>query len=499
MEKKKSTDAKPVRSDKVIFSIDKEKNFSDWFSEIIKTAELADLRYNLKGFLVFQPWSVLSMEAMYDFLERDLQKRGHKPHWFPALIPEKNLLVESEHVEGFVPQVFWVTEHGNGEKLEERLALRPTSETAFYSMFALWIRSHHDLPYLTYQRGPVWRFETRATRPFLRSREFHWIETHCGFASREAALENVRQDMATTERVMHGVFGVPFIFFQRPQWDKFAGADETFAADTIMPDGRIIQQPSTHLLGTHFSKAFKEQFTDESGQEQLVFNTCYGPAVSRIFASVVSFHGDAKGLRFPFEIAPVQIVIVPIAFHKDPKVLKVAQSLRDRLFDAGYRVEVDASDKMPGEKFFFWEMKGVPLRLEIGPKELEKKEWVLFRRDTEKKLNVSDKNLLESLSKNAKELSDNLRHQADTQFKNIIRDADSKKELEKIASGRGFARCNFCSISKDGASCAEIVEKEFGASVRGKRFDSSELPFGSKKCVVCGEKAGVVVYIGKQY
>ncbi len=489
--------AKPA--EKVTFNIDKEKNFSEWFTEIIRAAELADLRNNIKGFLVFQPWSVLCMEAMYDYYERDLQKRGHKPHWFPALVPEKNLKQEAEHVEGFVPEVFWVTETGNKEKLEEKYALRPTSETVFYPMLAIWIRSYKDLPYRTYQRAQVWRYETKATRPFLRSREFYWIETHNAFATKEDAYQNVLGDMETAERVLHGIFGVPFIFFQRPQWDKFAGADDTFAADTIMPDGKIIQQPSTHMLGHHFAKAFNEKFTDESGKEQLVYNTTCGPCISRMFASVIAFHGDNRGLRFPFEIAPVQIIIVPIAAHKNKDVLKTAEKLRDDLFDEGYRVEIDSSDKMPGEKFFFWEMKGVPIRLELGPKELESKELILYRRDTEKKTKIKISNLIDEIEKNSEELSANLKKQADEKFKNIIRDANDRKELEKIVNDRGFARANFCSIGLEGAKCAETIEKEFSATVRGKHVGKEEQPFGNKKCIICGKPAKAVVYIGKQY
>jgi prolyl-tRNA synthetase len=495
----KKTHSKIVSDDKILFDIDKDKDFSNWFTEIIKSAELADLRYNIKGFLVFQPWSVLSMEAMYDYFERDLQRRGHKPYWFPALIPKSNLTKESEHVEGFVPEVFWVTEHGSGEKLEEPYAMRPTSETAFYPMFATWIRSHNDLPFRTYQRAQVWRYETKATRPFLRSREFHWIETHCGFRDRADAYQNVLGDMQTTERVMHQVFGVPFLFFERPQWDKFAGGDNTYAADTLMPDGRVIQQPSTHLLGTHFAKAFDEKFTDESGAEQLVYNTCYGPAISRIFASVIAFHGDNKGLRFPFEIAPVQVLIVPIAAHKDPKVGEKAAQLREQLFDAGFRVEVDSTDRMPGEKFYYWEMKGVPIRIELGPRDLAEKQVLLYRRDNGQKITVKEKDLETEIKKNAVLLSENLRKQADAKFRDVIRDAPDRKTLEKIVSDRGFARANFCSINLDGKRCAEVVEKEIGASVRGKRIDTDEKPFGKRECVICKQAAEAVVYIGKQY
>ncbi|MBU1120917.1 hypothetical protein KJ660_03475 [Candidatus Micrarchaeota archaeon] len=181
--------------EKITFNIDKEGNFSDWFTEIVKKAELADIRYNIKGFVVFQPWSVIPMELMYRDLEKELQKTGHKPYWFPTVIPEKNFYLEKEHVEGFSPEVFWVTETGAGEKLEEKLALRPTSETAFYQMFSLWIRSYNDLPFKSYQRAQVFRYETKATRPFLRSREFYWIESHNAFSSREEALKQIKEDM----------------------------------------------------------------------------------------------------------------------------------------------------------------------------------------------------------------------------------------------------------------------------------------------------------------
>src|SRR4030043_806289 len=209
-------------------TVKKDENFSEWFSQIIQKAELADLRYNLKGFLVFQPWAVLSMEKMFSYMEKVLQKKGHKPYWFPALIPKSNFEKESEHVKGFTPEVFWVT-HGGDKKLEEPFALRPTSETAFYQMFNLWIRSYKDLPFKTYQRANVFRYETKATRPFLRSREFHWIETHCAHATQEDAMKQVHEDMETTKEVIHDIYGLPFIFFERPAWDRFPGAYRTFA------------------------------------------------------------------------------------------------------------------------------------------------------------------------------------------------------------------------------------------------------------------------------
>ena len=475
-----------------------ETNPNEWYNEIVQKAELADIRYGVKGCLVFQPWSVETMEKMYDYLEADLKKRGHKNYWYPVLIPESYFQKESEHIKGFMPEVFWV-EKGGEEKLEERLALRPTSETAFYTMFALWLRSWKDLPLKTYQRANIYRCETRATRPFLRSREFYWIETHCAFATEEDAYKNVLEDMETTKRVVFGVFGVPTIVFERPAWDKFAGAGRTFGADAITPQGRVVQQPSTHMINQHFPKVFGVKYVDKDEKEKTPYTTCYGPAVSRLFASVVLTHGDNKGLKFPFEIAPKQIVIVPILAEKKPAVLKKAKEIVEKLEAAGYRVELDDNnDKRPGEKFYYWEMKGVPLRIELGPRDLKEKKFLLYRRDTEKKTAVAEKDLLKEVEKEGKALSENLKKMAMKGFEGKIVDAKSVEEVKKIV-GTGIARVNFCSVEKDGEKCAEVIEKETGGKIRGTRIDTNEKPFGNGKCIVCGKKATQVVYVAKDY
>ncbi|MFH1697205.1 MAG: proline--tRNA ligase [Candidatus Diapherotrites archaeon] len=485
------------KSEKVTFNISKERNFSEWFTEIIKRADLADIRYNVKGFLVFQPWSVLCMERMYAAFEKELQKRGHKPYWYPALIPEKNLNMEKSHVAGFTPEVFWVTEHGAGEKLEEKLALRPTSETAFYQMFAIWIRSYKDLPFKTYQRAQVWRYETKATRPFLRSREFYWIEAHNAFATLEEAQHQAIEDMEITEEVLHNQMGVPFICFKRPQWDKFAGAVDSFGADAIMPDGKVVQQPATHLLGQNFSKPFNVKFTGKDGKDDYAYLTCFGPAMSRMFASVVATHGDDKGLRFPFDFAPLQIVIVPLGMDKDSKVAVAAKKLEAELRAAGFRADADFTDFKPGEKYYYWEMKGVPLRIEFGPREMKEKKLTVYRRDTGKKTQVKISDLIRFVEKAGAEITKNLRAEADKKFAGILKNAKSKSEIADIVSGKGIARCDFCSTELDGEACAEIVEKEFGAKVRGTRAGKNEKPKG--KCLFCGKKANVVAYIAREY
>lgn len=474
----------------------KDENFSEWYTEIVQKAELADLRYNVKGFLVFQPWSVLSMEKMFYYLERTLQRKGHKPYWFPTLIPEKNLQKESSHIGGFVPEVFWVTSHGNDEPIEEKLALRPTSETGFYHMFSYWIRSYKDLPFKTYQRANIFRYETKATRPFLRSREFHWIETHCAHESEEKAMKQVHEDMQTTKEVLHDVFGLPFIFFERPSWDKFPGALRTFAADVINPDGKVVQQPSTHILKQDFPRAFDVKFKDKEGKDRNVFTTCYGPAVSRIFASVVITHGDDKGLKFPWEIAPLQVVIVPIDIN-DRKIKDAAEKLKKEIEEFA-SVEIDYSDKRPGEKFNYWEMKGVPIRIDLGLKDLKAKKITLFRRDLNEKVIVSTSKVLDEIKKIAKETTENLRKKADRLFNNRIKDAKNVSEIKKIINEGGIARIPFCSVDKEGEGCAEKIEKEIGAQVRGTRLDEQNKKV-SGKCAVCNDKANHIIYVARAY
>ncbi len=473
-------------------SVKKDENFSEWYTEVVQKCELADIRSPVKGCLVFQPWSVLSMEKMYKYLEEVLQRKGHKPYYFPTLIPEANLIKESQHVKGFSPEVYWVTQGGN-EKFEEKLALRPTSETIIYQMFNLWIRSYRDLPFKTYQRANVFRYETKATRPFLRSREFHWIEAHCAHPSEEAGMKQVHEDMETTEEVLHGIFGLPFIFFERPAWDKFPGAHRTFAADVLNPDGRVVQQPSTHLLKQDFSEAFGVKFMDKDEKEKLAWLTCYGPAVSRIFASVIIVHGDDKGLRFPWKIAPIQIAIVPI--KDDEKLIMKAKQIKEKLSGLA-SVEIDLSEKSAGEKFNYWEMKGVPFRVDLGFKDIENESLTVFRRDLNKKESIKEKDFFAKLPDLIKDYEKNLFSQADKVFDNRTSEAYSLDELKKSIESGHVVRCNFCSVDKEGTSCAEIIEKETGATVRGTKLVREK---ATGKCIICGKKANEVVYVARQY
>ncbi len=483
---------------KTTFNLDKANNFSEWFSKIIEVAELADLRNEVKGFVVFRPWAVRCMKQMYKYWEEALERRGHWPVLFPALIPERLLKLEGEHVEGFAPQVFWVEKAGNNSKLPERYAMRPTSETPMYDMYSIWIRSWRDLPLKLYQSCQVWRYETKATRPFIRSREFWWIEAHDAFASLDDAKAQVKQDMETTEEVMHQKFGVPFIFFRRPEWDKFPGAVDTYAADTLMPDGRVLQLPSTHLLGQKFSKPFNIKFKDQDGSEKFVWQTCYGPAISRIIAAVFAFHGDNQGLIFPYNIAPLQVIIVPIMKGGDKSVVDKAYELRDKLRSAGVRVDVDDSESRPGEKYYYWEMKGVPLRIELGKRELENKELTIFRRDTKAKIKIKETDMLTKISELGEDIIKNLRERANESFNGRITDARTMEELKEKLEKGGFVRVSLCSREIAGKDCADNIKAATGGGdIRGSLAFEEEKP--GDKCIWCGKPATTIVYVGKSY
>ncbi|MFH1456230.1 MAG: proline--tRNA ligase [archaeon] len=479
-------------------TVKKSDDFSEWYTQLVQKAELADIRYNIKGFTVFREWSVLTMKKMYNKMETVLERKGHLPLVMPTLIPEQNFQIEAEHIKGFTPEVFWVTEHGEGKKFDERMALRPTSETAFYQMYSLWIRSYNDLPYKRYQSVSVFRCEGKATRPFFRGREFLWIETHNAFANHEDAYKQVLEDMETTDEVLLNEFGLPFIFFERPQWDKFPGAQKTFASDALMPSGKVIQLPSTHLLGQGFAKSFNIEFTDEKGKTKTPHLTCYGPAISRIYGAMIALHGDDKGLVLPFDLAPIQIVIVPILFEKTKeKVLKKCNELKKKL--SNYIVEIDERDQSPGWKFNQWEMKGVPIRIEVGPKDLENKSVMLARRDKSNKDKISEKELVKTVDNIAKTFTKDLVKKAQKQFEGNIVEAKTLKEIEKAVDNEKIVKVCFCSMEKDGEKCANKIKEDITAEVRGVRFGEKETELKSAKCVVCGKPAKHEVYIAKSY
>ncbi len=475
----------------------KKADFSEWYTEITKEAKLCDLRYNVKGFVIFMPWSVISMKRMYSIYERELERTGHKPAWFPALIPESNFHKESQHVEGFTPQVFWVEKAGDNV-LEERLAMRPTSETAVYQKYTLWIQGKTALPLKIYHPSQVWRYETKATRPFIRSREFYWIESHDAFATRQESEDQVKEDMEMSINVIFGEFGVPFVFFERPQWDKFPGALSTYAADSMMPDGRVLQLPSTHLLGQNFAKAFDVKYLNEKGVSEYCYQTCYGPAISRIYAAVISTHGDDNGLVLPYELAPLQAIVFPI-FKKGSRQALASKTKEEvsLLAKAGIRSEADFSESTPGFKYNQWEMKGVPFRVEIGEREAKGGDLTVARRDNRKKQMVKESELASWIAAEAAAMLSDMKSKARSELESRLSKAETLDALSKELEMGKLVAVPFCSMEMDGRTCAEEVKAKNSGDVRGTRFDMLESAHGN--CIICGKKANALVYVAKQY
>ncbi len=483
-------------------AVKKGADFSDWFTELVNKAELADIRYGVKGFVCYMPWAVMSIKKMYAKYEALLEKNGHLPLMMPTVIPKSFFEKEADHVKGFAPEVFWVTEAGSeGEKLEEKLALRPTSETALYSMYHYWIRSYSDLPFKRYQSCQVFRYEGKMTRPFFRAREFHWIEAHDVFATREDAERQVHQDMEMTYAMVRDEFCIPIIFFQRPEWDKFAGGIHTYAADALLENGKVIQLPSTHLLGQNFSKPFDVQFTNKDGQPEYGWITCYGPAISRIYGTMAAVLGDDQGLILPFDLAPVQLVIVPIIFKDsaekvDAKCKEVEELLRAK---TGYAIKYDNRGWVTaGEKFNEWELKGVPIRIEIGPKDIEKQQVVVVTRNPKEKNFVLAINLVEKVTEIAKNYTQKLRDQHLKRFDSFVQQAETVEETKKVIENNKIACVGLCSIDMDGYDCAMVIEKATGgAQVRGKRVDEEPVKF--ERCIACGKRDPITVYIARAY
>ncbi|MHA1148671.1 MAG: proline--tRNA ligase [Promethearchaeota archaeon] len=479
-------------------TVSKEEDFSGWYTEIINKAELADIRYNIKGFVCYRPWATITIKKMYQKYEELLEEKGHVPLIMPSLIPESNFHLEADHVEGFAPEVFWVTEAGSeGNKFAEKLALRPTSETALYKMYHYWINSIKDLPFKAYQSCQVWRYEGKMTRPFFRGREFHWIEAHNCFATEEEARAQVLEDMEMTYKMLQDEFCIPIIFFQRPEWDKFAGAVHTYAADALMGSGKVLQLPSTHLLGQNFSKPFEVMFTDTDGEKKPCYQTCYGPAISRIYGAMIAYLGDNKGLILPFDLAPIQIIIIPIIFKgKEQIVIEKVNEIYNKL-KRKFKIKIDDSEGSAGRKFYEWELRGVPIRIEIGPRDIEKKQLVIVKRYNGEKSFVNEEDLDIFLSNVAENYTAEIKEKKLLDFEKEIEICYEKDSAKEAIDHGKIVCCGFCSIDMKGYRCAEEVEKEIGGEIRGKRVDKEKHEFAT--CLICGEEASCTVYIAKSY
>ncbi len=451
----------------------REENFSEWYIQTVRQAQLADYT-TVKGCMVIKPYGYSLWENIQQHLDRRFKDTGHENAYFPLLVPESLLLKEAEHVEGFAPECAWVT-HGGGSELEERMAIRPTSEAIICSIYQKWVKSYRDLPILINQWANVMRWEKR-TRLFLRTSEFLWQEGHTVHRTKEEAMEETLRMHEVYREFMETCLAIPVIKGEKTETERFAGADRTFTVEALMQDGWALQAGTSHFLGQHFSKGFGIKFLDEDNTEKFAWQTSWGVS-TRLIGGVIMSHGDDHGLRLPPKIAPIQVVIVPI-YKKgmEDRINEKVNNLADDLRDMGVRVKEDLRDfHRPGYKFTEWEIKGVPLRVEIGPKDVENNKVCAVRRDNRKKHFLDDseaantiqlllKDIQETMLNNALEFRENSTHNP--------KDWDEFKSM--LEEKRGFLSCPW-----DGtAETEKAIKEETKATIRCIPFEGSEVKEG---------------------
>ncbi|MGV3465084.1 MAG: proline--tRNA ligase [Heyndrickxia sp.] len=464
-----------------------EDDFAQWYTDVVKKADLVDYS-SVRGSMIIRPYGYAIWENIQSILDRRIKETGHENVYMPLLIPQSLLQKEKDHIEGFAPEVALVT-HGGSEELAEPLVVRPTSEVLFGEHYANIIHSYRDLPKLYNQWANVVRWE-KTTRPFLRSLEFLWQEGHTCHATDEEAAEETRKMLNVYAEVVENYLAVPVLKGQKTEKEKFAGAKFTLTIESLMHDGKALQSGTSHHLGTGFAEAFGIQFTDKDGKLQTVNQTSWG-ITTRLIGALIMVHGDNRGLVVPPRIAPKQVMIVPIAQHKEG-VLDKAYELKDRLSKVA-RVDIDASDKMPGWKFNEYEMKGIPVRLEIGPKDIEKGQVVLARRDTSEKMIVPMEELETKIPALLEEIQNNLFEKAKKHREEKTTVAYNMDEFKKnLEENPGFIKAMWCGSE----ACENFIKEETAATSRCMPFEQEHL---SDKCVCCGEEAKHLVYWAKAY
>lgn len=464
-----------------------DEDFAKWYTDVVKKSELVDYS-SVRGCMVIKPYGYRIWELIQEQLDGRFKATGHENVYMPMFIPESLLQKEKEHVAGFAPEVAWVT-HGGTEKLQERLCVRPTSEVLFCEFYAKDIQSHRDLPRLYNQWCSVVRWE-KTTRPFLRSLEFLWQEGHTAHATAKDAEEETINMLNLYSEFCENVLAIPMIKGRKTEKEKFAGAKATYTIESLMHDGKALQSGTSHNFGDGFAKAFGIQYTDKDNQLQYVHQTSWG-MTTRLIGAVIMVHGDDNGLVLPPAIAPTQVMIIPI-MQKKEGVLEKADEIYTRLAK-NCRVKVDDSDKNPGWKFSEHEMKGVPLRVELGPKDIEKNQAVIVRRDNREKIIVSLDDIEVEVSKTLDLMQKELLEKARTHRDNHTFEATSLEEMDvKLKENPGFIKAMWCGDE----ACEIKVKEETGASSRCMPFEQEKI---SDTCVCCGKPATTMVYWGKAY
>ena len=470
----------------------KSGDFNEWYNQVVLKADMID--YSLvSGCVILKPNSYSIWEKIQRIFDDKIKRSGHKNCYFPMFIPESLLKREAEHFEGFTPEVAWVTKGGNSE-LSEKLAIRPTSETVMMESYAKWIRSWRDLPLLLNQWNSVVRWEFKHAKPFLRTREFLWQEGHTAHATKEEAEKEVMQQLFEYVDLIENYMAIPVIAGKKTEKEKFAGADYTTTVEAFMPDGKALQMGTSHMLGQNFSKPFGIKFLDKDEKEKHVWTTSWGLS-TRTIGAIVMTHGDDKGLVLPPRLAPVQIAIVPIVF-KDNKdaIISKAKEIAKKLRAHNFSVELDDRDGYtPGWKFNEWELKGVPLRLEIGPKDVAAEQVIAVRRDTNEKVTVKRKELEKKAEELLNDIQEDLFKKAKEYLTKNITEAKSFDEFLKAVKDRKMPKSLFCGESE----CEDsIKDKSEGATCRCIPFEQKP---AHGKCVQCGKDAKFWAVFGKGY
>ncbi len=473
-------------------TVKKNDDFSEWYTQVVIKAQLTDYA-PVKGLIVLRPYGYSIWEFLKSSIDKKLKDTGHENGFLPVLIPESLLSKETTHFAGFTPEVFWVTHSGDAE-IGDRLALRPTSETLAYSMYSKWIKSWRDLPLKINFWNSALRAEIKSTKPFLRTSEFLWQEGHTVHATQEEAESEVMTILDIYRNTVEEELAIPVIVGKKSDKEKFVGAVYTTTIESIMPDGKALQMGTSHFLGQNFSKPFDVKFLDNQNVETFAWQTSWGVSW-RLIGALIMVHGDDKGLVLPPRVAPIQAVIVPIYSSQSDKeaVLQKANEIKEILTKHGFRIFVDSRDEFtPGYKFNDWEMKGVPLRIEIGPKDLAQNKMVLVRRDTLKKSDLPFDSAQEGIDKTLNDIQTDLFEKAKKllteRTKNVTEISQFKKEIENGM----FLNSPWCGNQR----CEETAKEETGADIRVIPFDAQR---SNASCIVCGKPSKTNAIFARGY
>ena len=468
----------------------KEEDYSRWYLDIVKKADLMDYG-PVKGTIIFKPYGYAIWENMQKDMDRRIKDTGHENAYFPLLIPESYLKKEMSHVEGFAPEVAWVTQGGN-EVLEERLVIRPTSETIIGDSMSKWIQSYRDLPLLLNQWANVLRWE-KVTKPFLRTSEFLWQEGHTAHATYEEAEEETLTILEVYRDFAEEILAMPVITGKKTENEKFAGALHTYSIEGLMSDGKALQAGTSHNLGQNFSKVFDIQFSDKDNKLQYVYTTSWGSS-TRMIGGLIMTHSDDRGLALPPKVAPIQVVIIPILRGNKEMVIDKVNEIAKQLKDIDIRIKVDDREEMsPGWKFNEYEMRGVPIRIELGPKDIEKEQFVLARRDTGEKEFLPLAKLTEIIPEKLTEIQQNMFNKAKEFMLSHTFEIDSLDEMkEQLLKEKGFFKSWWCGE----ISCLDEIKEETGATARNIPFEQRE---GHGHCVACGKESTTTVIFARAY